>query len=909
MKYQDNQNYFRALVLKLLAAFIAILLGFSVFAVSAKAADKEASEDSKTIESQNMPPAAFADKAADLTADSDSDSFDLPIKVLFCQSEARTELDMINELRTGDDAWYWNSDNSEKLYFTDLKELTYDYDLEKVAMQRAVEIAVYYSHTRPDGYSCWQTYEDFGYRWNAVGENIAAGFRSASAVFTAWAEEDDDYSGQGHRRNMLSGSFTAVGCACVYYEGYYYWVQEFSRPINNDTPTPANDDYSIESALVGLDYAGTWTLSTDTINIDSDDPHSILEDLLMRYRLTIAGWSPQATVRTSMKVLDWVPEDKTIVKFEDGIITGLKGGTTTMSALPPGSDTPLTVTVNVTQVHKWGTPTYTWSDDLSKVTAEAKCTDCDEVITETVKTKYSISKEPGCEDEGLGIYTAEFTKAAFETQTKEVAIKATGHDYSLSVWDWADDYSSAYALFICKKDSTHTVKEKADITTVTEDPTCEKAGSTTYTAKVTFEGKEYTSVKTVTLDALGHSYGKPEYIWSKSYTDATAKAVCERCKDEIKETVKSKYEVIKEPTCEEKGTGKYTAEFKNELFETQTVELDISALGHDYQLTEWKWSEDDTQAWAVFTCQNDKSHVQTIEAEVESDGIYATATVVFEDKTYTTRKKIGEILPKSIILNIQVAEIPTESTLQLKATIEPSDADNKKIIWTSSDEEIATVDQNGKVTALRYGKVTITATAEADNTVFDTCEIQTRFYDVNDSKKYYYEPVYWAADNEITTGYDRVYFGPQKNCTRQELAIFLWRLAGKPEVSGELPFSDTKYDESSASFQAILWCSQQGIVRGYNDGTFKPKANIERKDAMIMLYRLAGKPDVEGEIKFPDVVKMNLSKTSDTYKAILWGVNNGITNGYKDGNFQPKTKCLREHIVTFIHRADKVINN
>ena len=264
--------------------------------------------------------------------------------------------------------------------------------------------------------------------------------------------------------------------------------------------------------------------------------------------------------------------------------------------------------------------------------------------------------------------------------------------------------------------------------------------------------------------------------------------------------------------------------------------------------------------------------------------------------------------PTAIEIDPAEAEMPTETTLQLTATVKPAGTD-QSVTWTSSDEEIATVDENGIVKALRYGKVTITATSAVNPALTATCEIQTRFYDVNDDSKYYYTPVYWAADNEITTGYDRVYFGPQKDCTRQELAIFLWRLAGKPAVSGTLPFSDTKYDESSASFQAILWCSQNGIVKGYSDGTFKPKANIERKDAMIMLYRLAGKPDVEGEIKFPDVVKMNLSKTSDTYRAILWGVNNGITNGYKDGNFKPKTNCQREHIVTFIYRADKIINN
>ena len=76
---------------------------------------------------------------------------DLKIEVTYQQSTARQMLPMINEFRTGSDAWAWNSDNSEKIYYTGLSELQYDYELEKAAMQRAAEIAVLFAHTRPDG--------------------------------------------------------------------------------------------------------------------------------------------------------------------------------------------------------------------------------------------------------------------------------------------------------------------------------------------------------------------------------------------------------------------------------------------------------------------------------------------------------------------------------------------------------------------------------------------------------------------------------------------------------------------------------------------------------------------------------------------------------------------------------------
>ena len=65
------------------------------------------------------------------------------ISVQYGQTEARTILDMINEMRTSStDAWYWKQDDTTKTYCTNLQPLQYDYDLEKTAMQRAAEIAI-----------------------------------------------------------------------------------------------------------------------------------------------------------------------------------------------------------------------------------------------------------------------------------------------------------------------------------------------------------------------------------------------------------------------------------------------------------------------------------------------------------------------------------------------------------------------------------------------------------------------------------------------------------------------------------------------------------------------------------------------------------------------------------------------
>lgn len=166
--------------------------------------------------------------------------------VTYHQTEARSQLSRINSLRTGSDAWYWNEDNTEKVICSGLSELTYDYDLEKTAMQRAAEIAVYYSHTRPNGEMTFTAFSSY----SSAGENIAYGYSSAESVQKAFEEANENYSGQGHRRNLLFSKFTAIGIACAEYNGLKYWVQEFRTPTVDTAVTPANDS----DTRVTVDY-------------------------------------------------------------------------------------------------------------------------------------------------------------------------------------------------------------------------------------------------------------------------------------------------------------------------------------------------------------------------------------------------------------------------------------------------------------------------------------------------------------------------------------------------------------------------------------------------------------------------------------------------------------------------------
>ncbi len=95
--------------------------------------------------------------------------------------------------------------------------LSEDSDLTAAACIRAREIASVFSHTRPDGSSCFTVSE------KAYGENIARGYSTVDKVMAAWM------SSEGHRANILRASYGSIGVCCLQIDGVYCWVQLFGK--------------------------------------------------------------------------------------------------------------------------------------------------------------------------------------------------------------------------------------------------------------------------------------------------------------------------------------------------------------------------------------------------------------------------------------------------------------------------------------------------------------------------------------------------------------------------------------------------------------------------------------------------------------------------------------------------------
>ena len=295
--------------------------------------------------------------------------------------------------------------------------------------------------------------------------------------------------------------------------------------------------------------------------------------------------------------------------------------------------------------HKYGEPTWKWNDDHTEATAVFTCERGDD--TQEVKAAITDKTTAAtCETAGETVYTATASFGGKDyTDNQKVEIAALGHEYGEPTWKWSDDHKTATATFKCERgDDTQTVD--ATVTPETTAATCEADGKTVYTAKVSFNGKDYTETYTETLKALGHKYGAPVWNWTKgennTYT-ATATFTCANDEKHV-ETVDAKAtEKSDGATCTEAGKITYTAKvtFEGKDY-TGTKTEEVAALGHDYKVSEkdgWKWTADKEKGYtavATFVCSRCKdSHDVTADVvkEDKNSQIIYKATAKYTDET------------------------------------------------------------------------------------------------------------------------------------------------------------------------------------------------------------------------------------------------------------------------------------
>lgn len=107
---------------------------------------------------------------------------------------------------------------------------------------------------------------------------------------------------------------------------------------------------------------------------------------------------------------------------------------------------------------------------------------------------------------------------------------------------------------------------------------------------------------------------------------------------------------------------------------------------------------------------------------------------------------------------------------------------------------------------------------------------------------YFDTAVRWLLLHGITTGTSPTTYSPWAGVTRAEMAVFLWRYAGKPAPSAPAAFSDVPPGIWFAD--AVAWLVEQGVTIGTTPTTFSPDRAVNRAEMATFLWRYAGEPAV-----------------------------------------------------------------
>ena len=605
------------------------------------------------------------------------------ISVKYGQTEARRILDMINELRTSPtDAWAWDKTDTKQVAYPGLKELVYDYDLERLAMKRAAEIALSYEHTRPNGQNPFTIYTEENITRLDTGENIAVAspnvYSKAEAVNNGWREDNEPYAGQGHRRNMLGYKFTCVGVGHVTYNGYDYWVEEFaSRPSINTTETPANDS----EQTVTVSVTKSWITNYKTYFDQNSYVLRLGETVTPNITPIISLINQFGSVGTVLDTPTVSINDPSIATYSDGKIIGLKEGTTTLTTSLYGlpSTTSATIIVHDCDNH--------W--DGGVITKVPTC-------TKEGEKKFTCAICNNTKIEKIGIDATNHLHSEIRNQ-KEASCKEEGYSGDKYCPDCGTKLSSGNTI---AKTENHSWNNGV----ITKEPTCVETGVKTYTCGICNKTRTENIAKTT--EHL-HTEIRNKKAATCGETGYTGDTYCTDCGKRlaygqtIKKTGNHTWDDGKtttEPTCTINGITTFTCTTCG-----KTKTRSIKAAGHSYgEYVVVKEPTSTEKGLKSKTCSVCGKVYSVTLAKTDSSNANIKNTTNSEQNTQT-----NQYTTKKIKLNRRKLTLKRGKSFKLKVTLTPINS-RDKITYVTSNKKVVKVYRNGRIKALKKGKANIT---------------------------------------------------------------------------------------------------------------------------------------------------------------------------------------------------------
>lgn len=222
---------------------------------------------------------------------------------------------------------------------------------------------------------------------------------------------------------------------------------------------------------------------------------------------------------------------------------------------------------------------------------------------------------------------------------------------------------------------------------------------------------------------------------------------------------------------------------------------------------------------------------------------------------------------------------------------------NNTIRWTTVPATAASVTYTWHMTNVLIGDQNVTFSG----TVTLPFVAAMNFVDVN-INNWFYDAVNFVFDEGIMEGTSATTFEPNRNLTRAEVAVILYRMAGEPTTPGQPPFTDVTAVWQRA---AVNWAAQNDIVLGIGYNLFAPDDPVTREQFAAMFHRFAVYSDVSVTIpgtanlnNFPD--RLQVSNWALDY--MRWATYTGLITGTTGGLLAPRGTTTRAECATIIQR-------
>ena len=165
-----------------------------------------------------------------------------------------------------------------------------------------------------------------------------------------------------------------------------------------------------------------------------------------------------------------------------------------------------------------------------------------------------------------------------------------------------------------------------------------------------------------------------------------------------------------------------------------------------------------------------------------------------------------------------------------------------------------------------------------------------------------HDSICFVAENDIMNGMSATTFEPNLEASRAMMVMVLYRMAGKPDVSGlDNPFADVAAGAWYAD--AVVWAASTGITLGKSATEFAPEDDVTRAEMAVFLMRYAAlkEQDVTQRAALTDFTDA-ASVPAWAVEAMQWAVAEGLVNGMGDGTIKPNGCATRAQIATILQR-------